>query len=44
VLLALSVVGLGDLLTVTERLACRMADPGCTAAAQIAAASGPARP
>ncbi len=34
-LLALSIVGLGDLLTVTERLACRMADPGCTATRQI---------
>jgi hypothetical protein len=40
VLLALSVVGLGDLLTVTERLACRLADPGCTAAAQIANTGG----
>jgi hypothetical protein len=40
VLLALSVVGLGDLLTVTERLACRMADPGCTATKQIANTGG----
>jgi len=39
-LLALSVVGLGDLLTATERLACRMADPGCTAAKQIANSGG----
>jgi hypothetical protein len=39
-LLALSVAGLGDLLTVTERLACRMADPGCTATKQIANAGG----
>lgn len=40
VLLALSVVGLGDLLTVTERLACRMADPGCTATKQLANTGG----
>ncbi len=33
-LLALSIVGLGDLLTVTERLAYRMADTGCTAPAR----------
>jgi hypothetical protein len=33
-LLALSIFGLGDLLTVTERLDCRLADPGCTAAMQ----------
>lgn len=40
VLLALSVFGLGDLLTVTERLACRMADPGCTASRQVASTGG----
>lgn len=40
VLLALSVFGLGDLLTATERLACRMADPGCTATQQIANTGG----
>lgn len=39
-LLALSIVGLGDLLTVTERLACRMADPGCTPTRQIANTGG----
>jgi hypothetical protein len=33
-LLTLSIFGLGDLLTDTERLDCRMADPGCTAAMQ----------
>ena len=31
-LLALSVGGLGDLLASVERVACRMADPGCTTA------------
>ncbi|WP_199809909.1 DUF998 domain-containing protein [Streptomyces sp. NRRL F-5126] len=40
VLLALSVPGLGDLLSAKERLACRMADPGCTAAQQISNAGG----
>jgi hypothetical protein len=40
ILLALSILGLGDLLTPAERLACRMADPGCTAAAQIANMGG----
>jgi hypothetical protein len=39
-LLALSIVGLGDLLTVTERLACRMADTGCTATRQISNLGG----
>ena len=39
-LLALSIVGLGDLLTPTERLACRLADPGCTTARQIANTGG----
>jgi hypothetical protein len=34
-LLALSIFGLGDLLTITERLDCRLADPGCTAAKQV---------
>lgn len=40
VLLALSIFGLGDLLTVSERLACRLADPGCTPASQVANAGG----
>lgn len=40
VLLALSVPGLGDLLSARERLACRMADPGCTTHLQIANAGG----
>jgi hypothetical protein len=39
-LLAVSIVGLGDLLTPTERLACRLADPGCTSAKQIANTGG----
>ncbi|WP_107069016.1 DUF998 domain-containing protein [Streptomyces sp. 150FB] len=39
-LLALSVPGLGNLLSVGERLACRMADPGCTAARQVSNAGG----
>jgi hypothetical protein len=39
-LLALSIFGLGDLLTVSERLACRLADPGCTPAKQLANAGG----
>lgn len=34
ILLALSIFGLGDLLTPFEREACRHADPGCTAAIQ----------
>jgi hypothetical protein len=34
-LLALSIFGLGNLFTVTERLDCRMADPGCTSAKQL---------
>ena len=33
--MALSIFGLGNLLTVTERLDCRMADPGCTSAKQL---------
>src|SRR6185437_11314007 len=39
-LLALSVFGLGDLLTVTEREACRLADPGCTASSQVSNSGG----
>jgi len=39
-LLALSIVGLGDLLTPAERLACRLADPDCTTARQIANTGG----
>jgi hypothetical protein len=40
VLLALSIYGLGDLLSPFEREACRLADPGCTSAAQSANAGG----
>ena len=40
VLLALSIVGLGDLLSPAERLACRMADPGCTATQQLSNTGG----
>jgi hypothetical membrane protein len=40
VLLALSIVGLGDLLSAGERLACRMADPGCTATQQLSNTGG----
>jgi hypothetical protein len=40
ILLALSVFGLGDLLTPFERLACRIADPGCTAADQTTNVGG----
>jgi len=40
ILLALSVYGLGDALTPFERLACRLADEGCTAADQIANTGG----
>lgn len=40
VLLALSIVGLGDLLSPVERLACRMADPGCTATQQLSNTGG----
>jgi hypothetical membrane protein len=39
-LLALSVAGLGDLLTLFERVACRMADPGCTAARALSSTGG----
>ena len=40
ILLALSIFGLGDLLTAFERLACRLADAGCTASSQLANAGG----
>jgi hypothetical membrane protein len=40
ILLALSIVGLGDLLSPAERLACRMADPGCTATQQLSNVGG----
>jgi hypothetical protein len=40
VLLALSVYGVGDLLSPFEREACRLADPGCTASDQAANAGG----
>ena len=39
-LLGLSIVGLGDVLSPFEQLACRIADPGCTYAAQAANAGG----
>lgn len=39
-LLALSIVGLGDLLSPFERLACRIADPGCTATQQLSNMGG----
>ena len=39
-LLALSVAGLGNLLTPAERLACRMADPGCTATKALSNSGG----
>jgi len=39
-LLALSVLGLGDLLSPFERLACRAADPGCTAARAMSNSGG----
>jgi hypothetical protein len=39
-LLALSTVGLGDLLTPFERVACRMADPGCTTAKMVSNSGG----
>jgi hypothetical protein len=39
-LLALSVAGLGDLLTPFERVACRMADPGCTTARMVSNTGG----
>ena len=40
VVFALSIYGLGNLLSPWERLACRMADPGCTSAAQVANSGG----
>jgi hypothetical protein len=40
ILLALSVAGLGDLLSPFERLACRAADPGCTSARAVSNAGG----
>lgn len=40
VLLALSVAGLGDLLSPAERLACRISDPGCTTALQLSNSGG----
>ncbi|WP_202878896.1 DUF998 domain-containing protein [Ornithinimicrobium ciconiae] len=40
VLLALSIVGLGDLLSPVERLACRIADPGCTPVGQLSTTGG----
>ncbi|CAN5276529.1 hypothetical protein BH11ACT3_BH11ACT3_23760 [soil metagenome] len=39
-LLAASIFGLGDLLSPFERLACRIADPGCTAADQVSTPGG----
>ncbi|MGH3294665.1 MAG: hypothetical protein ACRDP7_22990, partial [Trebonia sp.] len=40
VLLALSVAGLGDLLSPAERMACRISDPGCTTALQLSNSGG----
>lgn len=40
ILLGFSIFGLGDLLSAFERLACRLADPGCTPASQLANAGG----
>jgi hypothetical protein len=40
ILLALSIFGLGDLLSLFEREGCRLADAGCTAAAQTGTAGG----
>jgi hypothetical protein len=40
VLIALSIFGVGDLLSPFEREACRAADPGCTGAAQTANLGG----
>ena len=40
ILLALSVAGLGNLLSPAERLACRVADPGCTTAMQLSNSGG----
>lgn len=40
ILLALSIFGLGDLLSPFEREGCRLADPGCTAAHQLGTSGG----
>ena len=40
VLLALSIYGVGDLLSPVEREACRLADPGCTGSDQLANLGG----
>jgi len=40
VLLALSVAGLGDLMSPFERLACRAADPGCTTSMAVSNSGG----
>jgi hypothetical protein len=40
ILVAVSIFGLGDLLTPFEREGCRLADPGCTSTAQLATAGG----
>lgn len=40
VLLVLCIFGIGDLLSPFERLACRLADPGCTPAAQTSNLGG----
>lgn len=40
VLLALSVAGLGNLLSPAERMACRISDPGCTTAQQLSNSGG----
>jgi hypothetical protein len=40
VLLALSIAGLGNLLSGAERMACRISDPGCTTTIQLSNAGG----
>lgn len=40
VLLALSIAGLGNLLSQAERMACRISDPGCTTAIQLSNSGG----
>lgn len=40
ILLSVSIFGLGDLLSPFERLACRLADPGCADASQLSNAGG----
>jgi len=40
ILLALSIYGVGDLLSPFEREACRLADPGCSGSDQVANAGG----